>query len=263
MPTLLAITDSITQSGDQFLVAATEDWSQGRTLYGGMTTALCAVVAQRALPDLPPLRSAQVSFVGPASGQLRLTAATLRQGKSSTIVSVDCAAETGLAARALFTYGADRTSQIAHDLTAAPAVQSPEQCAPFFPPAMAKTGFFQNFEMKLAAGLRPMSGGGAPEFTVWVRHRDDDGVDPVIALLALADSLPPAAMIQFPAPAPISTMTWMIDLFQPVARGDNGWYLLRSRSEQAADGYSFQAMDVWDDSGRRVAVGRQVVALFT
>jgi acyl-CoA thioesterase len=263
MPTLFAVTESIQQSGDQYLVSAPEDWSQGRTLYGGMTTALCAVVAQRALTNLPPLRSAQISFVGPASGQLHLTAATLRQGKSSTIVSVDCVAGTGLAARALFTYGAGRTSQIAHDLTAAPtSLPSPQDCAPFFPPAVAKTGFFQNFEMKLAAGLRPMSGGGAPEFTVWVRHLDDGGVDPVVALLALADSLPPAAMIQFPAPAPISTMTWMIDLFQPIARG-GGWYLLRSRSEQAAAGYSFQAMDVWDEQGRRVAMGRQVVALFT
>lgn len=261
MPTLLAVTESIQQAGDQYLVSAPEDWSQGRTLYGGMTTALCAVVAQRALGNLPPLRSAQISFVGPASGQLRLTAAVLRQGKSSTIVSVDCASDSGLAARALFTYGTDRDSRIAHDTTAAPAVQRPEDCAPFFPPAVAKTGFFQNFEMKLAAGLRPMSGGGDAEFTVWVRHLDDGGVDPVVALLALADSLPPAAMIQFPAPAPISTMTWMIDLFQPIGR--SGWYLLKSRSEQAASGYSFQAMDVWDEAGRRVAVGRQVVALFT
>lgn len=260
MPTLLAVTESIQQAGDQYLVTATEDWSQGRTLYGGMTTALCAVVAQRVMPNLPPLRSAQVSFVGPSSGQLRLQAATLRQGKSASIVSVDCASETGLAARALFTYGADRDSRITHDSTAMPSVPPPQDCAQFFPPAIAKTGFFQNFEMKLAAGLRPVSGGGDPEFTVWVRHLDDNGVDPVVALLALADSLPPAGMIQFAAPAPISTMTWMIDLFQPIARA--GWYLLRSRSEQAAAGYSLQAMEVWDDAGRRVAVGRQVVALF-
>ncbi|MEK7264701.1 MAG: acyl-CoA thioesterase domain-containing protein, partial [Pseudomonadota bacterium] len=47
-----------------------ENWLQGRTIYGGMTAALCLEGALRTFPDLPPLRSAQISFVGPAEGEV-------------------------------------------------------------------------------------------------------------------------------------------------------------------------------------------------
>lgn len=67
-------------------------------------------------------------------------------------------------------------------------------------------------------------------------------------------------MVAFPSPAPISTVTWSLDLLQPIAAG--GWRLLASQSEQAADGYSLQAMSLWSAEGRRLAVGRQTVAIF-
>ena len=79
--------------------------------------------------------------------------------------------------------------------------------------------------------------------------------------LALGDALPPAAMTSFPEWAPISTMTWSIDLIDLPADLD-GWHLLRSTSEHARDGYSTQNMDLWDASGRHLAAGRQLIALF-
>ncbi len=269
MPTLLSVIDAIAEQDGAYTLQAPPEWSQGRTLYGGMTTALSAVVAQRAAPGLPPLRSAQVAFVGPASGRLSFTPGLLRQGKSSVILGVDCRSEAGMAARAIFTYGAERDSGIAHDFSArsdlAVAPPGPDACPPFAGPGVLTPTFFQNFDVRLAAGLLPASGGGAPDFTVWVRHLDAAGVDPVVALLALADAPPPAVMVQFKAFAPISTMTWGIDLFHPIAAGDaaaDDWHLLRTHSEQAAHGYSLQAMEVWNAAGARVAAARQMVALF-
>ena len=55
-------------------------------------------------------------------------------------------------------------------------------------------------------------------------------------------------------------MTWMIDIVRQAQAED--WRLLRSLSESASDGYSQQAMEVYDADGRRLAVGRQTVALF-
>ena len=283
MPTLRAVLDAVVEQAGSYALEAPPEWSQGRTLYGGMTTALCFHAAQQAKPDLPPLRSAQVAFVGPASSHLRFTPSVLRQGKSSVILGVDCfsamdgRADAGMAARAIFTYGAGRDSSIAHDFSAranSPAALSadlpadllgPDACPAFAGPGAFTPTFFQNFDVRLAAGRVPVSGGGAPDFTVWVRHLDATGVDPVVALLALADAPPPAAMVQFKAFAPISTMTWGIDLFHPIAANDRaagGWHLLRSHSEQAAHGYSLQAMEVWNAAGARVAAARQMVALF-
>ncbi|MCK9517796.1 MAG: thioesterase family protein [Dehalococcoidia bacterium] len=251
---------ALTADSDGYLIEAPDGWKQGHTLYGGITAALCAQVSVLRYPGLPPLRSAQFAFIGPAAGTLRLSAEKLREGRSATVTSVDCFAGDAIAARALFTHGAARESQVEHDLTRMPGVPGPADCEPFRHEEGTSPGFFHNFEMRLAAGTRPLSQDASPEFAVWVRHVDDEGIDPAVSLLALADAPPPAAMVSFPEPAPLSTMTWSIDLHHPLTAGE--WFLLRSASEQSASGYSLQAMDAWNEEGVRVASGRQMVALF-
>jgi acyl-CoA thioesterase len=260
MSSLRTLIENLVDDGGVCVVDAPAAWSQGRTLYGGMTAAFCARAASLAVGELPPLRSAQLAFIGPASGRLELKVATLRRGRASTYVSVDCANETGLAARALLAYGDGRSSEVAHDHVEAPDVPPPEACAPFFADGAGPAGFFQNFEMRLAGGARPFTGATPARMSVWVRFLHDAEVDPVVALLALADSLPPAAMTAFSRPAAISTMTWSIDLVHPIVAGD--WRLVGSTSEQADAGYSLQSMSVWDAAGRRLAAGRQTVAIF-
>jgi acyl-CoA thioesterase len=260
MANLASVLGSLCEDNGTYFTDAPEDWAQGRALFGGIVAALCAQTARLSVPGLPPLRSAQVTFAGPAQGRLGFRADLLRRGKSTTVIGVDCASEGRFAARVTLTYGVARESRIEHDLTERPSVPEPLDCKPFFPAGHTPPGFFPNFEMRIADGARPLSGAEKPEFSVWVRHVEEDGVDPTIALVALADSLPPAAMVHFPMMAPISTMSWGIDFRQPLTL--RGWHLLRSTSEQAADGYSLQSMSVWDAQGKRIAAGRQAVALF-
>jgi len=259
MPTLGDIVAGLESDDGVYRTDTPEGWTQGRTLYGGLTAALAIASAKRAFPDLPPLRSAQIAFVGPASGALTFRPQLLRQGRSATIVAVVCEGENGIAARAMFTFAAARESLVRHDHAPAPAVARPEDCPPFFDGPF-RPGFSPNFDYRLAAGARPLSGAAEPEFTVWVRLNDEAGVDPEVALLAIADAPPPAAFVAFPQAGPVSTMTWTLDVDQPLSGG--GWRLIRSASEQAGGGYSLQDMAVWDDTGRRIAAGRQMVALF-
>lgn len=260
MSNLRTTLEGLAEDDGAYVIDAPEQWSQGRTLYGGMTAALSLEALKRAQPDVGPLRSAQFAFIGPASGRLRLRPELLRKGRSATIVGVDCVGEAGLAARSIFTFGAPRESQIAHDFAWRPDVPPPEACEPFH---KGKTrGFVANFELRRASGGNLFEPSAKPEFAVWVRHLDDEGVDPTASFLALADSLPPAAMVVFPKPAMISTMTWSVDFDRPpTARG--GWRLLWASSENSADGYSLQNMAVWNADGERLAVARQVVAIFT
>ena len=258
---LRAALEGLRADGEDFCAATPEGWTQGRTLYGGMTAALSAQSAALASPGLPPLRSAQFTFLGPASGELRFRPGVLRQGRSATILGVDCIAEGKLAARGTLTYGAPRPSAIRHAERHKALPPPPGRCEAFMPAERQDVGFFQNFDLRLASGARPLSGpDAAPEFEVWLRHRDDSGVDPMVAMLALADGLPPAAMTQFSAFAPISTMTWGVDVLSAPKLGV--WFLAQSMSESCADGYSFQAMELFDEAGVRVAAGRQTVAIF-
>ncbi len=68
-------------------------------------------------------------------------------------------------------------------------------------------------------------------------------------------------MVLFPEPAPISTMTWTVDIAH-VPQSLEGWHLLWASSEHAGEGYSLQNMAMWSSGGELIATGRQMVAIF-
>lgn len=261
MTSLANAIERLVAEASDYVIEAPEAWSQGRTLYGGMTAALCHEAARMRYGVDAPLRSAQFTFAGPTTGFLRLRPTMIRQGRSATIIAVDCQGAGGLAARATFVFGAGRESSIEQAASRRPSVSLPEECSPFLGNDGRKLGgFMANFDTRLAAGSHLLSGSSA-DFSVWVRFCEKPGVNATTALLALGDALPPAVMASFVSPAPISTMTWTMDLARP-SQSIEDWHLLRSRAEQSANGYSMQTMDLWDSTGASIAAGRQIVAIF-
>jgi acyl-CoA thioesterase len=237
-----------------------DNWLQGRTLYGGMTAALCLEGALRSFEGLPPLRSAQIAFVGPAEGPLAVRASMLRQGRSVSFINADLSGDKGLAARAVFAFGAARPSEIEANFVAAPALPG----AHAFEQLRANdetAAFALNFDRCHAQGGAFFSGSRDCDLYFWVRHRDRAATS-IAALLALADMPPPAMVPMFSRPAPISTMTWSLNFLSDRPATDDGWWLIRSRAENAADGYSSQDMFVWNAKGEPVIAGRQSVAIF-
>ncbi|MBV6842713.1 acyl-CoA thioesterase II [Xanthomonas euvesicatoria] len=258
MPTLAQILDSFDPAAGFDMPGS---WRQGRTAFGGLSAALALQTALRtASSALPPLKSAHIGFIGPADGTLRFAAQVLRHGKSATSVAVDCLADNQVALRAALLFAQPRPSRIVHNfLSARPAVVGPNEAKPITD-SVVTPAFVVNFDMRLAGGALPVSAATDPQLLVWARHRDASGVDPSVALVALGDCLPPAAMTCFTEPAPVSSMTWSLDFPQPASTGD--WFLLRSVSRHAEDGYSLQDMQIWDTAGRLVLWGRQTVALY-
>lgn len=254
--------DGLTRTSDAWSVTVSDDWLQGRTVYGGLAAALCAQAALREFDGLPPLRSAQIAFVGPASGRLEIRPNLLRKGKSTVFASVDLVGEAGLATRAMFCFGAARPSALAHTEIAIPPLKKPEDCRDFFRGAPAGLRFLQHIEGRHVEGSLPFSGSTDPSMTLWLRHRTTAVKPSLVSLLALADAPPPAASVMAQAPSPISTMTWSLDMLTDTIATDNGWWLLRNIAEQIGDGYSSQAMTVWNASGRPIMASRQNIAVF-
>jgi acyl-CoA thioesterase len=256
------IIDSITSDGEAFVP---DDWQQGRTTYGGMSAALCVAGALREIPDLPPLRSAQFTFVGPAAGALSIACNVLRAGKNSVFIGVDLHGDSGLATRATLTFAAGRDSMLHYPAREPPAVPQPADCDDFFAGGKGPR-FIQHFEVLRAGGHPPLSAAATPDLLVWMRHRDESARGGLLGLIALADALPPAAFTMFAAPAPISTMTWSIEIADPVVATtdvNDGWHLMMSRGEYVANGYTGQDMHLWNGAGVPILVARQTVAIFT
>ncbi len=256
--------DSAAAAGGRRAFDIPEGWMQGRTTYGGLSAALCLETALHRFPDLPPLRSAMVSFIGPAGGAVEAGARLLRRGKSVAFVETDLSGEAGLATRCNFAFGAGRPSKFAQVFTPAPMAPRPDECDPYFPERKEGVGppkFTDHFNVRLVAGARPVSGADSHEFMLWVRHQDDDAQG-LVALLALADMPPPAVFPMFRQFAPISSMTWMVNVLSATPATKDGWWLLSVRGENAAEGYSSQDMLVWNSDGELVIAGRQSVAIF-
>lgn len=245
---------------DGCAVTIPQDWQQGRTTYGGLTAALCVAAAQRAVPDLPKLRSALFSFIGPAGGDVRLEPATLRRGKNTVFMAVNLSGEAGLATQATLVFGAARDSALSHDALAMPACPAPESSPPFFG-SFAGPVFARHFDYRNAGGASPASG-GHPEYRIWLRHTDPALGDSAAALVAIADAPPPAAMALFAQWGPISTITWMIDLFDAPPADGTAWHLLTCSAEKVAHGYSTQHMAMWRADGTPLLIARQNIAIF-
>lgn len=241
-----------------FATAIPDDWMQGRTSYGGLSAALGLVAAQRLADDLPPLRSATVNFVGPLAGEVEVRAKLLRRGRNATWASAEVVSEAGVGLTATFVFmGAVEQSALhLHDvplpadlIPLADAVPLPERAGPSFAP---------NFERRFAL---PRSDKPEPVICWWERLRDTAGLDPMVALLLLADALPPGVM-PLTGPAPISSMTWLVNLLTAEPQTDDGWFLLRAAGNYAEKGCSSQDMAIWNTRGEAVAVGMQSIAVF-
>ena len=255
---------SLTQIFQQF--KATEpfpppsDWLQGRTVYGGLSAALSLHIAMLEAPaQLPALVSAHVSFLSPCSASQTFSAKHLYEGKSLISMAADTVSEDRHILHMVMQFARPRVSKIIHDFTRMPDVGGPH----IYPVLVLDHNAppcAHNFEFRPAGGALPFSGAAIPELIVWARHVDAEGVDATVALIALADCVPPGVSACFDTPALFSTVSWAFDLPNPSTVGD--WFLICTFSLKAGNGYSFQSLDVWDESGAQVLTGRQTVAIF-
>lgn len=247
------------ETGNDTLTAALpETWMQGRTAYGGLSTAIALDAAMRSQADLPPLRSAQIAFVGPLAGEVTVETRLLRRGRTAAYIEANVFSEGRLGLKALFVFMTALDSAIEYADTARPDVPDPDDAAP----AMANpdpTFFTNNLEYRHAL---PIEERHTPDFMRWVRLRAREGLDPMVELMAIGDALPPAAMALFEKPGPVSSMTWMLNILsaEPVTR--DGWWLSRSTAGLARDGSSSQTMQMWNADRQPVVAGMQSVAIF-
>ncbi|WP_323760403.1 thioesterase family protein [Maricaulis sp.] len=248
----------IDAAGATLTVSVPDTWMQGRTVYGGLTAALALEAAIRSAPDLPPLRSAQIAFVGPLAGTVTVSTELLRRGRTAAFIEASVHADGKLGMKALFVFMVGLESSIDYSVTARPDVPGPGDAAPAR--ANPDPKFFTS-NLEYRHGL-PIEARHDPDFMRWVRLKDRTGLHPMVELMAIGDALPPAAMALFSRPGPISSMTWQVNLLMAEPATSDGWWLSRSTADLARHGSSSQAMQVWNAAREPVVTGMQSVAIF-
>lgn len=241
-----------------------DTWTQGRTAYGGLTSALCLAAARRQIAEDRPLRSALIAFVGPSAGSVKVDGERLREGRTASSARARLSGASGPAVDAIFTFSPARESVLDHAPPAAPAeaMPAPDADARALEFPDTSPAFIHEFDFVWAGGAAPFSGAREPYELSWVRHRDPASRSHPLGLVCLADAMAPAIAPMLNGPAPLSSMTWMIDFLLDDPQTREGWWLLELRADHGAGGHSTQDMTIWNADGVCVAKGRQMVTVF-
>ena len=257
LPAILSAAEPL---ADGFRAAIPESWHQGRTAYGGLSSALALSAARGLDPALPPLRSAQISMIAPVAGLVDVRARVMRRGRNACWVSAEIAGEGGIGLAATFVFmGPVESSALHVNQCALPQGLIPVGEAHALSQERGITFLRHHFEVRFAL---PKSTARHPEMCWWVRARDREGLDPQLEPLLLGDCLPPGVMPLLGPGVPVSTMQWQCNLLTPAPTTQDGWWLLRSRGDYAENGCASQRMDMWNADGAPVMASMQSVALF-
>lgn len=247
--------------GDLWRTQVPEDWMQGRSVFGGLQSAL-AVHAMRALvPEGMPLRTLQTTFIDPIPvGDVCVRAQVLRTGKSAIHVLAHLLEGERILCIVIGVFGAGRASKVAVTPTR-PVVENSKPIS--FPFIQGVTpNFTQHFSMRWLRGTPPFTNNPETRAVIEAGIRDS-GPATDAHVLAIADVIPPLALSMLKTPANGSSLTWMIEFF--AERFDTlpllGW---RIDVELIAgrDGYTSQSAMIWSPGGEAVAISRQSMVVF-
>jgi acyl-CoA thioesterase len=232
-------------------------WHQGRTAYGGLSSALAYHAAKLTAPDLPPLLSAQIAFSGPLAGEVEIRTAMLRRGRNSAFIKSEIAIGDEIGLSCTFVFMARRESHVDFEGMARPEFPPiPEDGATRSGPPEFFTHNMDYPEKRLVLGQNKS------RLANWHRLKERAELDPVADLICMGDALPPSTMGLMQKEGMISSINWQFNLLTELPETENGWWFLESQTHHAVHGASSQYMTVWNSRGEPMMAGMQSVALF-
>ena len=266
---ITSFTDILTptaQGADSLTFTISDDWLQGRSSFGGLQAAF-ALAAMRSLTGVTaPLRVLQTTFIAPVGGgDVRVTARTLRAGKSVTHIEARLMQGEDTACLVVGIFGAARESAIQVPMAVREAPTGPDGLKDLpFAKGIAPN-FTQHFQWRWASGGWPYGGSSEPFTRIWLKHRTPTGstlFDAEIAFVALADAVPSPALSMMKVPKTSSSLTWSLELLRDTPPQGEGFWRIDSDIHQARDGYVAQTAIVVAPDNQPVALSRQAVVVF-
>jgi acyl-CoA hydrolase len=245
------------------LASIAPDWAQGRATYGGLIAALCVRALER-VNQGRPLRGFSMSFCAPAApGEVAIDVEQLRSGRSLLHAQARLSQGGQPCAVLVGAYGEARPSPVRAEGGRPPVIPPPHELSrlPFLK-GMTPT-FTQHFDYRWASSNLPFSSSAHGQIGGWVRPLGVDRIDDAVCA-AIADSFPAPILPMMPAPAPSSTVTWMLSFTgAPAELPADMFWQLDATTLSAGEGYAHVEARLWDASGTLRMFSRQLVAEFS
>ncbi|MEO1272604.1 MAG: thioesterase family protein [Myxococcota bacterium] len=235
-------------------------WMQGRSVYGGLTTAAATALALKQAPSGYVLRSVHTQFLRPAQpGTLQGRTREVRRGKNTAFWEVTLLQEGDEVLRAQLIFGRsrDKAVQVTPPLIQFEQSVDSVESFPYIPGLMPE--FLQNMEMRWAEGGYPYSGATHAALAGYCRHRQPSGS--YEGILGLLDAWPCPTLTLLSTPSPASTIAWTAHLLA-VPESLEGWFRFRYETVVGGEGFHRCVGRLADSEGHLIAWSEQLVAVY-
>ncbi len=257
------VLDSLARRDGGLTASAPADWMQGRSMFGGLQSAIALRAMREVVPADLPLRVLQTTFIAPVVGPVGVASRVLRAGKGTTHAEARLVDGDQITTLVVGVFGRGRPSEaeVAPKLTPAPTGAEEPFEFPFVPGYSA--AFAQHFKIRLLSGARPLS--ETKEAPKWLVELSSDDRAPTSEshAVAMADVIPPLAFAMLSKFAPGSSVTWTLemlldrfDALPPV-----GWHV-QAEVRAGHNGYTSQSSTIFGPGGEPVALSHQSMVVF-
>lgn len=242
-----------------------KNWSQGRTIYGGLSAALAYQAAENLIEDDRKVRAFHCNFIGPLSPEvpLTITATLLRTGKNVSQIVAQVSQNGTIGVMVQVCFGVSRDSvlhQVATDTHTMPFPNKPK-FIPMIPKVVPK--FVQHFDYAFNKGSLSVTKNQDPIIHGWSKISKPVKQMKMAYLIALMDAWPPTMFQMLRLPVPASTMSWDIEFINPELAFDSGqWVASETEAHHIKHGYGHEQAKFWHENGQLLAISKQVVAVF-
>jgi len=253
------------RDGSMVSFSITDDWTQGRTVFGGLISALGLQAMRDVAGSGWPLRALQTNFIAPVEpGTVRFVVQLLRQGKNVRQVECRIVTGDGVAATLVGVFGMDRDSALPQRVPAMPGCAVSAEQAPRLPFFKGVSpAFLQQIDCHWAEGGLPFSGSDTWGSKIWL-GLEDTGLDRELCTVMLTDTPPTPTLSRFNTLVRASSVSWALELRvpRPFDPHEGGFWRIDIDTKGCGAGYTNEQASLWTPAGEIAAFGYQVVAVF-
>lgn len=253
------------KTNPNLLLTIPSGWSQGRTVYGGLSAGLLYAAAREYVADGRVMRSNSTNFVGPllVDQAFTINVEIVREGKNVSQIMARAIQDSKTCVVSQICFGNARESKISVPNNDTHSMTLPKR-ANFIPPIPKVTPkFLKHFDLFTQEGGLPFTGRETSHIHGWMRFTKSPSIFTDAHLVSIIDAWPPTVLQMLKWPAPASSVSWNLEFIHPhrPISGDD-WLAYQAHTRQAANGYGHTEANIWDQQGELIAVSRQTVAIF-
>ena len=238
-------------------------WTQGRTVYGGLSAALLLRALEKEVSSDKLLRSLNVAFSAPTLPDVDFEIQTelLREGRTIAQLQARLIQDGTVCVQIQAVFGLPLESALIVHSFEAPDIPSVNGAMHY--PTHDSPGFTQFFNMAQSEGDLPVSGGNSLLLGGWMRFKDAPEKITIAHLIAMIDVWPPATMMQLTEMKAGSTVNWTMQFPQPMAEILAEDYLgYQAEIKYSEGGFGITHAKVWNAKNELVALSQQTIIVY-